>query len=109
MSAALELDPAPTRRTQRPQPLQLADYRMPDQHAVLLAQLQQLLKRRKRIEISLQNVERLSLGNLELLVTAAKEARNAGKTLKLIAVEPSLEHQLGLIGANGLISDAAVL
>jgi len=104
MSATIELDPAPTRRTQRPKPLQLADYRTPERQAALLEQLQQLLKRRKRVEISLRNVERLSLGNMELLVAAAIEARDAGKSLTLTAIETSLESQLGLIGAVGLIS-----
>jgi len=95
---------SPTRRKQGTKPLQLADYRTPDQQAALLEQLQRLLKRRKRVEISLQNVERLSLGNMELLVAADIEARDAGKSLTLTAVETSLESQLGLIGALGLIS-----
>lgn len=111
MSVTLELEstPSPTRRKQGAKPLPLADYRTPDQQAALLAELQGLVKRRKRIEISLRNVERLSLGNLELLVALARETRDAGKTLKLTAVEPSLENQLGLIGAIGLISKDANL
>jgi len=100
-----ELTSSPTRRKQGTKPLELVDYRTPERQAALLEKLQQLFKRRKRIEISLQNVERLSLGNLELLFAAAKEARDVGKTLTLTAVEPSLENQLGLIGASGLISE----